>query len=116
MVAFLWILGEEDSENRIRLLFASFGIVTVILIGAGIIEWVKRWRKRPFQPKISASEQLAAFRESYEKGQISPEEFERIRALLNDRIRQEMEIASAVPATPLPAKSSEPEPPRVSEK
>jgi len=91
--------------ERIELILASFGIVAVILIGAGIIELVKRWRKRPVQVKMTASEQLAQFRESFEKGQISPEEFERIRALLNERIRQEMEVVAATPAIPPEPKS-----------
>jgi hypothetical protein len=107
MVALLLLLAEEEVEPRIRLLLAAFGIVAVILVGAGVIELVKRWRKRPFQSKMSASEQLAQFRESYEKGQISPEEFARIRELLNERIRQEMEIAAATPEAP-----PEPKPPQ----
>ncbi|HEV2947925.1 MAG TPA: hypothetical protein VGX70_11140 [Gemmataceae bacterium] len=100
MVALSWLLAEETSEPRIRLILAAFAIVIIILVGAGIIEVVKRWRKRPYQSKISASEQLAQFRESFEKGQISQEEFERIRALLNERIRQEMEVPAAASATP----------------
>jgi hypothetical protein len=105
MVAFFWILGDEGIEPRIRLLFAAFGIVAVILVGAGIIELVKRWRKKPFQAKMSASEQLAQFRESFEKGQISPEEFARIRALLNERIRLELEVTAAAPVKGLEEKS-----------
>ncbi len=99
MVALSGLWAEETSEPRIRLILAAFAIVIVILIGAGIIELVKRWRKRPYQSKISASEQLAQFRESFEQGQISPAEFERIRANLNERIRQEMEVPAAL-ATP----------------
>lgn len=110
MVAFFWILGDTDIEPRIRLLFAAFGIVAVILVGAGIIELVKRWRKKPFQSKMSASEQLAHFRDSYEKGQISPEEFARIRALLNERIRQELEVTAATPGLGLEGKSPPAEP------
>ena len=100
MVALSWLLAEDTSEPRIRLILAAFAIVIIILVGAGVIEVVKRWRKRPYQSKISASEQLAQFRESFEKGQISQEEFERIRALLNERIRQEMEVPAAASATP----------------
>jgi hypothetical protein len=106
MVALSWLLAEETSERRIRLILAAFAIVIIILIGAGVIEVVKRWRKRPYQSKISASEQLAQFRESFEKGQISQEEFERIRALLNERIRQEMEVPAAASATPQDEKPS----------
>jgi hypothetical protein len=97
MVALFMLLADD---KWLRLSLAAFGIVAVILVGAGLIELAKRWRKRPFRSRISASEQLAQFREQYEKGEIKPEEFERIRALLNERIRQEMEIkvASATPA------------------
>ena len=98
MVALFTLLADDD--NRIQLILLAFGIVAVILVGAGVIELTKRWRKRPYHAKMSASEQLAQFREQYERGEIKPEEFERIRALLNERIRQEMEIkvASATPA------------------
>ena len=99
MVALFALLAQGD-DRRIQLVLAAFGIVVVILIGAGLIELAKRWRKRPFQAKISASEQLAQFREQFERGEIKPEEFERIRTLLNERIRQEMEVkvGSAAPA------------------
>jgi hypothetical protein len=100
MVALLRLLADQD-ERRIQLILAAFGIVAVVVVGASLIELAKRWRKRPFQAKMSANEQLAQFREQYEKGQIKPEEFERIRALLNERIRQEMEISKA-PAIPAP--------------
>ena len=104
MVAPSWLLAQDISEPRTRLILGAFAIVVIILIGAGIIEVTKRWRKRPYQSKISASEQLAQFRESYEKGQISPQEFERIKALLNERIRQEMEVPAPTPASPLEQK------------
>jgi hypothetical protein len=104
MVAPSWLLAQDISEPRTRLILGAFAIVVIILLGAGIIEVTKRWRKRPYQSKISASEQLAQFRESYEKGQISPQEFERIKALLNERIRQEMEVPAPTPASPLEQK------------
>jgi hypothetical protein len=96
----LTLLADEQS-NRIQLILLAFGIVAVILVGAGLIELTKRWRKRPFQARMSASEQLAQFREQYEKGEIKPEEFERIRALLNERIRQEMDVkVTSAPPSP----------------
>jgi uncharacterized membrane protein len=108
MASLGWLLADEDSGGRIQLIFLAFGVVTVILIGAGVIEMVKRWRKRPFQARVSASEQLAQFREQYEKGQIIPEDFERIRAVLNERIRQEMEVSAAPAAPPPPEKPANP--------
>src|SRR4029077_7987402 len=90
----------QDDDGRIRLILAAFGIVAVVLIGAGLIELAKRGHTRPFQARVTASEQLAQFRQQYERGEIKPEEFERIKALLNERIRQEMEVrvASTAPA------------------
>ena len=105
MVALFALLAEEK-DNRIQLILAAFGILAVVLVGAGLIDLAKRWRKRPFQPRMSASEQLAVFREQFEKGQIKPEEFEKIRTLLNERIRQEMEVGVA-PATPTSGEKSE---------
>jgi hypothetical protein len=112
MVALFTLLADDDKWLRLSL--AAFGIVAVILVGAGLIELAKRWRKRPFRSRISASEQLAQFREQFEKGLIKPEEFERIRALLNERIRQEMEVstASAVPAPEVKPDGLNPDNPR----
>jgi len=99
MVALFALLAQED-DRRIQLILAAFGIVAVISVGVGLIELAKRWRKRPFQARMTASEQLAQFRQQFERGEIKPEEFERIKALLNERIRQEMEVrvASTAPA------------------
>jgi hypothetical protein len=105
MVALWWLLVDEEEKPReqfdLRIVWLAVGIVGVILIGAGIIALVDRWRKRPFQARMTASEQLAQFRELFDKGQIQPEEFERIRAILNERIRQEMAVGggSGLPAT-----------------
>ena len=90
-----------------RLVWATLGIVAAILIGAAIIALVDRWRKRPFQEKLSASDQLAQFRLLYERGQLKPEEFERIRALLTERMKKELEAsAAAVPKEPSPSPPS----------
>ena len=41
MVALFMLLADED-DRRIRLILAAFGIVAVVLVGAGLIELVKR--------------------------------------------------------------------------
>lgn len=109
MVALSGLLADQD-DNRIQLILAAFGIVAVVLVGAGVIELVKRWRKRPFLAKMTASEQLAQFRQQFERGEIKPEEFERIKALLNERIRQEMEVRVA-PTAPAEEKLDGPSSP-----
>src|SRR5438445_11378671 len=78
MVALWWLLVDEEEKPRdqfdLRIVWLAVGMVGVILIGAGLIALVERWRKRPFLARMTASEQLAQFRELFDKGQIQPEE------------------------------------------
>lgn len=77
-------------------------MVGALLVGALVIAFFRRWqqRTRPLGP--SASDQLAQFRQLYEQGAISEEEFKRLRAVLGSEIRR----ASALPDRP-----AEPAPP-----
>jgi len=63
-----------------RLLWLTLALVAVILLGVLILVWVDRWRKRSDTERLSANDQLANFRELYEQGQLSAEEFEQVRA------------------------------------
>ena len=80
-----------------RLLWASLGLIGVLLVGALIIWWVDRWRKRSAESTESPNDQLAHFRALYDQGELSPEEFERIRHLLGKRLRQELDVAQPPP-------------------
>jgi hypothetical protein len=74
--------------------FALVGILALYLI--------TRWRKRAASDRLSASEQLSEFRELYEQGHLSQEEFDRLRTLLGDRMKREMEGKLATPAADAP--------------
>src|SRR5262245_64889401 len=90
-------------------------LVATLLVGAFILSLVERWRKRTPSVTITAGEQLTKFRAMYDQGQITREEFERIRAELADRIKAEMGIgASPAPVSPppTPAPPTPPQPPR----
>jgi hypothetical protein len=104
------LLAQADEKLReldLRLIWLTLGVVVVILIGAAIIAAADRWRKRPFQGKLSASDQLAQFRSLYERGQLNAEEFERIRALLTVRMKLELDLPPAPSANePIPAPPS----------
>jgi hypothetical protein len=71
-----------------RLLWATIALVAALLIGAAVIAWADRWRKKVDRSVLSPGEQLAAFRLSYERGELSQEEYERIRARLAPKIRE----------------------------
>lgn len=95
-----------------RLLWATFALIAVLLIGAIIISLVDRWRKRPAQDRFSPSDQLTQFRTLYEEGELSPEEFSRIKGRLTGRMMQEMELPPPPgESPPLQPPAAEPPPP-----
>jgi hypothetical protein len=83
-----------------RLLWAAFGLVGILLLGAVVIWWAGRWRKRAHQPDPVAGDPLTDFQQLYERGQLSREEFERIRTRLNQPRQQDLDVPDASPKEP----------------
>ena len=93
-----------------RLLWLSLALAAAILIGVLCIAWIDRWRKRSGCERLSANDQLANFRELYEQGELSHEEFERIRATLSPQLRQELDVPASSPGTgPEKGKATKPD-------
>lgn len=83
-------------------------LVGVILIGALILYLVKSWQTKQNEPlSIDPNDQLAKFRESYESGEMSEEEFKRVKAILTGKIRNKLNTGSAE-ETPRPASPKSP--------
>ena len=79
-------------------LFYGTCLAVALLLAALVIEVVRRWsRKGPETP--SPSDQLAQYRALYRRGEISQQEFDRLRAVLGGEIVQ----TSRPPAPPAPA-------------
>jgi hypothetical protein len=80
------------------LLWTTLALVAIIVIGAIAVAVLDRWRKRALPPAFDANDQLAQFRELYDKGELSEREFERIREQLGGKIRADLGVPdSAVP-------------------
>lgn len=79
-------------------LLTSAILVGVLLLGAVIISVVRRWQHINSRGNMTSNEQLAHFRKLYESGQLSEEEFARLRNLLLEQIR----IDSGLPSNELP--------------
>lgn len=83
-----------------------FLLIGLILLGAAVIYFVDRWRKRPPVERLSTGDQLSQFRLLYEQGQLSREEYDRIKATLMPRLRQEINVPARPgekpPAPPAP--------------
>jgi hypothetical protein len=105
------ILPLLAANERFVLWSSALAVIGVLLLGALVIAWMERWRKRPEQDKLTASDQMAQFRELYERGELSPEEFTRIRSLLGDRLKEELDLPATMPGEP-PLPGSPPEQPK----
>ena len=85
-----------------QLLWATFALIATLLLGALIFAWLDRWRKRPDRDVVTPTDQLTAFRQSYDRGELSQEEYERIRAKLAPKVRAQVNLP------PKPAKAPDP--------
>jgi hypothetical protein len=102
-MAGLWqLLAETDARPRSNpeLIWPALALVGLLLLGTGVIVWVKRWRAEPGPLRESPEEEMSRYRGQLARGEISPEEFEKITAAIRGR---------APPAPP--AQDRPPEPP-----
>jgi hypothetical protein len=82
-----------------QLLWAMAALIATLLLGALIFAWLDRWRKRGARDTLTPADQLTAFRQSYERGELSQEEYERVRAKLAPKMRQQMNLPPTPPTT-----------------
>jgi hypothetical protein len=96
----LWLLqlaARQPPVDWRETLWVTVGLVGAVLVGILLIWLVDRWRKRSVDSPTSSDDQLAHFRELFDRGEISAEEFERIRGLLGKRLRQQLELPPSSP-------------------
>jgi uncharacterized membrane protein len=61
-----------------RLIIVTGGLVGVLILGATIIARVDRWRKRQHFDQVETSLHVGNFREMYENGEITKDEYDRV--------------------------------------
>jgi hypothetical protein len=83
-------------EDGPSILITGALLAGTLLLGALLIAALGRWRRRPAPVSPSASDQLAQYRALYEKGAISQEEFDRLRAHLGGQLRQDLNLPPPV--------------------
>jgi hypothetical protein len=85
-----------------QLLWAALPLIGALLLAALVIYFVDRWRKRAAAAEdvTAPTDQLSHFRSLYERGEMSPEEFERVKALLAGQLRRELKLPGPHPAAP----------------
>jgi len=93
------ILGANPSLWESREFWLTIALMTgVLLLGAVALVLVDRWRKSYAQSRPLSGDQLSHFQVLYEQGELSREEFDRVRTLLGKRLRQDLEAPPSSPA------------------
>jgi hypothetical protein len=95
--------------NDSQVLWAALPLIGALVVGAAVIYFVDRWRKKAERTHSPAEDELTSYRVLYERGEISQEEFDRLKALLGGRLRKELNLPQ--PVKPDEAKSAAEKPP-----
>jgi hypothetical protein len=104
IAALLAVAGDPatgEGDRNLRLLWAGFLLVAVLLVGAMLLALADRWRRRMQSDFATTADALAAFRLSYERGELSEAEFRCIQARLR---------GAKAPARPAPPPGQTPAP------
>jgi hypothetical protein len=98
------LLAERDVADLLsnaEFLWLVGALVATLLVGALVLSWVERWRKRQLSDSpVSEVEQMGMYRQMYERGELSKEEYDRIKAKEAKRLRSKL---TAKPAAAPPA-------------
>ncbi|MCX7701952.1 MAG: hypothetical protein N2039_13830 [Gemmataceae bacterium] len=89
------IAARTSSQLPADVWLAAIALAAVLLAGAVIIAWVSRWRRRLEHDTLSTHDQLTTFRLLYERGELSQDEYQRVRQQLLTRLKAE----TAAPTT-----------------
>src|SRR5438128_11031052 len=100
------LMAQFSSGREFKLLWPSLAVIAAMLLGAALIEAVRRWRSRPASFRFTATDELARFRSLYDKGELSEEEFNRLQAVLGERLKKELDIPVAATAAAAPQSSA----------
>jgi|GraSoiStandDraft_32_1057276.scaffolds.fasta_scaffold230689_1 hypothetical protein len=111
MVASWQLLAEAEQKVGLRawrdqLLWAGPAMAVALLLLALVVAWLQRWRKQVDAVQPTPDDELTHFRVLYERGEISREEFDRIEARLQQRLRQMLDM----PQPPAPVPNPPPDP------
>jgi len=98
----LWGLTKEQN-----LILATGALVGVLLVGGVIMARIDRWRKRQMEDADDSTGHVGSFREMYERGELSKEEYDRVLRRMAERITGKTKPVST---TAEPAPGPEPKP------
>ena len=92
--------ADKDPFRQPEVIWGTAGLALALLGGALIIWLVDRWRKQATTiTPADTAEELTDFRGMYERGEITEEEYVRLRNKVSGRMKEALSPAS--PASPM---------------
>lgn len=84
-----------------RLAIVAASLIVVGLVASTVVLWVRRWATKPADT-VAANDMLSDFKRLKAEGELSDEEFRRIRSVLDDKIRAQAGMAPTMTEKLLP--------------
>jgi hypothetical protein len=78
--------GKPDPLREPEVIWGTAGIALALLVGAFVIWMVDRWRKQATAP-INATEELSDFRGMLQRGEITEDEYAKLRTGVAKRVK-----------------------------
>jgi hypothetical protein len=98
---FVPIFAQLKPGQQERLLAAAGLLALAILVGAGLLALIDRWRKRQMSDTRSEAASLTSYRAMLESGELSQEEYDKILARAAGKLKgRHPEVAPTRPAKP----------------
>ena len=100
----LWALTKEED-----LILATGALLGVVVVGGVIFAKVDRWRKRQMEDRDDGTQRLSSFREMYEAGELSKEEYDRVLRRIAERAGMKVKaVKPPEPGPPTPTDDQKP--------
>jgi hypothetical protein len=117
MIASPLAAGVANVLESEEFLWASAALIGLLLLGAIAFSLIERWRKRQLTDSPAADiKQLTSFRAMFERGELTQEEYDRIKAKEAERMKKKLAAKPAAPGKggeappPQPAPQAPPPP------
>jgi hypothetical protein len=101
----------KDPFRQPEVIWGTAGLVVALLVGAFVLHLLDRWRKKTAAGVTNPADELTDFRRMFEHGEITEEEYARLRTRVAQRVKATDAVAGAVTPSPNPAMLPPPPPP-----
>ena len=116
----MWVLSvlaqagraDKDPFRQPEVIWGTAGLAVALLVGALVIWAVDRWRKRATQKTDQNLEELTDFRAMYERGEITEEEYAKLRTRVSGRAKQPLPTPAVQPGASSPDPTANGSPPQ----